>query len=214
MKISEQIRKMKPGNYLRELSIVIIGVAITLFASDRISSYNEQRDMHQQLDLVYEELSSNLVQLDEVVDYYNNLAVQRKHMLAKYRDPYPGVNDSIMKYDSYTSSTFPYTYKKSAYEMFINSGAMKQLTDRKQLMDITQSYSGLENLKDKIESYMQSKKEVMHELYKIRTEDAIKYELTDPQFYIIYNFHMLNSGLEETTSDLKKEIERVISERP
>ncbi|MDR0206006.1 MAG: hypothetical protein LBI45_01945, partial [Bacteroidales bacterium] len=50
--------------YFREVSVVVIGVAITLFASYRLGINNEKRDMTLYLNTVKMELEENIKILD------------------------------------------------------------------------------------------------------------------------------------------------------
>ena len=213
MNKSDRIKGLRIGNYLRELSVVIIGVAVTLYAGNLITAYQQNRDMKLQLDIVYAELEDNVKKLDPVIFYHEELEKLRGFMLAKYLNPFPAVNDSILKYSSAASHSHSYTYKKNAYEMFINSGAMKFLTDRRKLLDITESYTLLEELKYEHDEYIDSKMKVFHELYKVETEIIVKSTLIQPEEYVMYNFHMLTSGMKDKTVKVKEELERVISER-
>ena len=61
--------------YFRELSIVVVGIAITFTISDLISNRNERKDTQRYLDAVKLELEDNLATLgDEIANYKHTLA--------------------------------------------------------------------------------------------------------------------------------------------
>ncbi|MDR3287280.1 MAG: hypothetical protein LBT27_07550, partial [Prevotellaceae bacterium] len=68
----KQLKQLKIGNYFRELSVVIIGVAVTLFASNAITNAKAQKDLNIQLNAVYAELEYDLQKIDNLIDFYDD----------------------------------------------------------------------------------------------------------------------------------------------
>jgi len=215
MGIGENLKEMKIGNYLRELSVVIIGVAVTFIITGWINSWNEHKDLELQLSAVYSELEDNLQIMDDYITYYEDLAKLRSFLYQSLNDPQPFTNDSIKKYEYATHNTKVFIYKKGAYEMFVNSGAMKLLSDRSLLLAITNCYAYLEAAKQVNEEYMNAKYMIFHEVY--RKDKKIVFDkslnITSPELNMEFNFHALNSGREQTMKNVRTQIQETLSKR-
>ena len=215
MNLRDKLSEWRIGNYLRELSIVIIGVAVTLYASSVISDIKEEKDLQLQLDAVYAELEENVKRLDEAILYHDMHNKLRDYLYTIIKDEKTYSKDSVKKYDYVLMHTYDFIYKKSAYDMFVNSGAMKYLTDRNQLLNITESYAKLEEIKKANDEYMSLKINMYSNTYKMDRKYIFgkTYDITDPQRNVEFNFHALNSGLDTAFRKIKKETEEVIAER-
>ena len=58
-KVKTTIKKWKPGEYVRQTSIVVIGVLITFVGSELVTRYSEQKDIKSTMLLIRDELKSN-----------------------------------------------------------------------------------------------------------------------------------------------------------
>ena len=54
--------------YVRDLSIVVAGIAVTLYASDRVSGRSEKRDLKLYLNAIKLEIEENIKTLDEAIE--------------------------------------------------------------------------------------------------------------------------------------------------
>jgi hypothetical protein len=201
----------KIGNYLRELSIVIIGVAVTLYAGDVIGNLKEQKDLNLQLAAIYTELEFNLERVDEIINIHKRHDHLRESIMENIDHPQQ-VNDSINKPNSGIGSRASFIYKKGAYEMFINSGAMKLLANRQLLLEITECYIWLESTKEGSQRYYEAK---MQELSKLNNLDTKTYlgniDISDPRFHGIVNFYIGFNGFGYTPEMAKEQIEKTLA---
>lgn len=203
----------KISSYLRELSVVVIGVAITLYASNFVTSLREKKDLNQQLKAIYIELEDNIKKIDELIAHYEKASCLRIALLEFVENPQPQNRDSVHKYTYVVGRVETFTYKKGAYEMLLNSGAMK-LLDRTQLLDITESYDMLEILKESHDRYADLQTKQVEKLYDLDTKQIIvNYDITEPQFLGIRNFFISVSGKEYYPKETKKQIEKVLSNK-
>jgi hypothetical protein len=147
----------KIGKYLREISVVVIGVAITLSVSYWITNRSEKRDMALYLTAVKWEMEDNmelielrLEQLQKSIEYATYLMSHNKNLLNA---------DTIRSYNCdggyYSFSMF--NYKADAFEMFKISGAMRFINDKRILLGIWDVYNKLSELKNDVELIHQMK---------------------------------------------------------
>ena len=61
--------KFRPGDYLRELSVVILGVAVTFAGSAMITNHTVRKNIKENMRLIKIELEKNVMKLHEAMDY-------------------------------------------------------------------------------------------------------------------------------------------------
>jgi hypothetical protein len=142
----------KSGKYMREISVVVIGVAITLSVSYWISVQNEKRDMALHLRAIKMELQENAGDIGKLVEtlkpacrYADYLRMHDKKSLDK---------DSLNNYFLFCYDAPPnFTFKTNAFEMFKTSGTMRLMNDKELLMEIWNVYDGIHILKEIIDEH-------------------------------------------------------------
>ncbi|MDR0421081.1 MAG: hypothetical protein LBH30_06515 [Prevotellaceae bacterium] len=152
--------------YLRELSVVVIGIAITLSANNWLTARSEKKDMALYFNAVKLELETNLHDLEwltgaieKEINYSMYLLSHDKNTL----DP-----DSIQYYaDDYYLLNSVMTLS-NAFEMFKISGSMRFVKDKEVLLSLWNAYIRIEETKMDMdihnrEKYEEIKKEKMLE---------------------------------------------------
>jgi hypothetical protein len=211
----EKLKQMKIGNYFRELSVVIIGVAVTLYASDAITHIKEQKDMTIQLNAVYAELEFNLQIIDGVIDYFDDIAQLKRYITEDYQNPGQVDADSLSKYSRIVGQTRGLVYKKGAYEMLLNSGTARLFKDKASLSDITECYTLMEMSKESLNGYISLRTDLLKKVYDYDTKMIIEdIDLKQPLWRSLYNFHLVSSGGDGNLRDAKKLIEKVLGSQP
>ena len=154
----------KIGKYLRELSVVVIGVAITISVTLWITNRNDKKDLALYLDAILIELNQNAKSFD-----YQARMFQKSARYADYirsHDEKSISKDSLDYYMFSNDDGFGYgilqpgtVYSKNAFEMFKVSGAMRQVDDKELLMYIWGIYNQIENGQLFIDMCFQRKRE-------------------------------------------------------
>ncbi|MDR1199588.1 MAG: hypothetical protein LBK94_11380 [Prevotellaceae bacterium] len=146
----------KIAKYLRELSVVVIGIAITLSVNSWLTTRNEKKDMALYLNAVKLELETNLVnikwltgEVEKEVGYSRYLLSHDKNAL----DP-----DSIRFYESEHYSIRGVIAKFNAFDMFKASGSMRYIKGKEVLVSIWDAYSDLETYKLQLMDYHNKEK--------------------------------------------------------
>ena len=181
MKISSE----KIGKYLREISVVVIGVAITLSVSYWITSRKEKRDIALDLNTIKLELEENLKTLDE----YNQDFIQRSVNYSNYLRSHDkkSLNVDTLKYYTYINpvvfNVSPIMIKTSAFEMFKTSGSMRLVNNRELLLSIWDSYTNLVELKENFDMMSQIKLEEMKNYFYLNENPPDEVILKNPPMY-------------------------------
>ena len=150
------------GQYLRELSIIVSGVAITLIAGLYINNRNNEKDIELYLENIKLELQKNIEDINDVREYYNMAAHYSEYLLTNnMQNLHP---DTLNKYSGLTKALPFFTYKSSAFDMFKTSGVMRLIKDKNKVMSIWNSYDALEFLKMSNDFYIQRKVTVIENL--------------------------------------------------
>ena len=152
------------GKYLRELSIVVIGVFITFIISFWVYNRNNEKDLNEYLTTVKLELETNAKNvkgyaryLQKSVDYANYLALHNKKSMNKDSLYYYSRSDEngCGAFNIYLYSAI----QTQAFEMFKISGAMRQIKDKELLLSLWETYNQLDDLKLFLDICFQTKRE-------------------------------------------------------
>ncbi len=192
------------AKYLRELSIVVVGIAITFGISSWVGNRNEQKNLQRYLGLVKMELEENLSIVQDQFEFYN-----QADKLATYLQsdkPERLQLDSIAKYDDVIKFIKPMVYKKSSFEMLKSTGAMGLIEDKGLLMSIIESYSFMESLKDLTDSDIKQKGDIFNSLMDYGNINDIR----DPKFHRLFNFLSNNSLIDRNFRKCADQIEKTL----
>lgn len=129
--------------YLREVSVVVIGVAVTLLASWWVTNLSEQRNVKQNLHAVKIELEENVRTIQTIIDYLRPIEAYSNYLGSCAREEIS--SDSTAKYAPavFTHLALSVDFVRSAFEAFQNSGVMHLMKDRELLLEIWNGYSAM-----------------------------------------------------------------------
>lgn len=211
--IKYKTRNIGAGTYLRELSIVIIGVAVTFFISDIISTAKEKKDLTLQLNAIYIELEDNLENVNQLIKLYNNHNRLGGLLRQTITEPEQVNKDSLRKYEISAGHMDLFSYHKAAYEMFVNNGGMKLLPDRELLLEIAGIYAMLEAAERENSLYNALKIHEIQQLYKLDSKRFVSLiNITDPEYSGLFNFYV-GVGTGFKSKEAKERIESLLSRR-
>ena len=179
MNVKQKKIMNKTVKYLRELSIVVTGIAITVGIGLWVNNNTIKKDQKQYFNAMILELKENAENFDNYVKmmqksvrYSNYLRSQNIETLNQ---------DSIQYYAFTTSEGFGWgnldpviLYNEDAFEMFKSSGSMRQIDDKELLLSIWKVYHQMKNTQKSIDDNMVYKKEViLDELKRIDNGEQI-----------------------------------------
>ena len=151
-----KISMSKFGKFAREVSVVVIGVAITLTATLWINKKNEKRDMALYLNAMKIELDENISTIEGSIEYLRPAVEYEKYL--KRLDIKSLDEDTLVYYASsccYVINKF--TFKTNAFEMFKNSGVMRLMDDKELLLSIWAVYTSIVSLNETLQWYFDTK---------------------------------------------------------
>jgi len=207
-KIKDSMKKI--GKYLREISAIVIGVAITLFASYLLSVKSEKRDMVLYLNAMMMELEENIKVLNKATAYFQTSIEYANYL--KLNDKKSLKGDTIQKYMRNCYTIDSYTFKTNAFEMFKSSGIMRLVKNKELLLAIWNGYTDLIELKQGFDWHEKIKWEFMKEDF---AEHDIMGGKTQVDFIPMYTYYSLgipyglSKGCEETLCSVNETIEKL-----
>lgn len=208
---AQRIKRMRPLQYLRELSVVIIGVAVTFYLTDVMAESREQKEIKLHLNAIYSELEFNLDIINSLDSFYTDHKILKQLLTRWAYSPKTVDMDSINRYSYVAFHGNTMTYKKGAYEMFINSGLMKAINNKELLLSITSAYMQLELVKEDHTAHMVLKNQEYGKLYSNVSFTKDDLNITDPKLINLFNFHALNDGIGSSIRSAKALIETALA---
>ncbi len=125
------------GDYMRQLLVVIVGVALTLAAAGLVERWREARQVRGVMQLVSEELKANRALTAE--------ACRGIALLDEYGRDYGRIPaDTLEKYRSDVERAAGFAPQSDALEVLRASGAMAAVQDRQLLLEVLECYAYLE----------------------------------------------------------------------
>ncbi|GAB6007866.1 hypothetical protein [Dysgonomonas reticulitermitis] len=174
--------------YLRDFSIVVAGIAVTLSLNSWITGLNEKKDTILYLNAIKLELEENFKDIDnDVIPSMEKSTNYARYLLS--HDKKSLNQDTIQNYKYVYHNILIHTYKSNAFEMFKTSGNMRFIKDKEVLRSIWEAYSDMEQLKLVLDMYFQQKKEEGFKEYLLEMEGT-------PVSIPMYNFYMSEFDLE------------------
>lgn len=142
--------------YLTEISVVVISIAITFYGDGLIERYNNKQEDREMMEMVRLELEANVNELMKVVTFYQKdyeMGTDLSDYLAG-RETVPV--DSLEKHFDQHRNFVYWFFKNNAFDILRVSGTM-QRTDKELLMLLLESYEQLGVVKSLDERYMNQK---------------------------------------------------------
>ena len=195
---------MKIGKYLREISVIVIGVAITMSASQWINRQSEKRDIRLYLNSIKMELEEIIPEIDDEIRHLKEVERYADYLWSQgKKSVHP---DSIRDWEagSIVSQIRSFVLPTTAFEMFKISGTLRLMEDKELYRSIWTTYNYLEMLQKSHDSYYKTKKDFALKEFQLMMDG-------NPSDIPMYDFFIShgNSGLLENCqafSEILKEI--------
>ena len=144
------------GKYLRELSVVVIGIAITLGVSSRLTVRNETKDMTRYMEMVRMELEALMQNVNRWTNQAEEAVGYSGYLLRTDRT---ALNpDTLQHYAAHCYNIVSFPSVTNAFDMFKASGSMRLVKDEDLLLRIWSAYSWLDNMKNQVDNFYNNEK--------------------------------------------------------
>lgn len=182
-RLEKVFQKCKPGNYFRELSIVIAGVFITLAGTDFISKTSQQEQIKEIMQMIQMELSENFKEISQAETAYLN-EIKFFHLLAQKQDSLHLIEASLLtKNRNAPFRVFDLRYSEDALEVLKNSALMPQIADKQFILKLLQAYKQCRIIKDNNKDYYEYKQTHIQRYMNRRTSRKSRNEKNDTDIY-------------------------------
>ena len=184
----EKINKFKTViRYIRDFSIVVAGIAVTLYVNDKVTNKSEKRNLTLYLHSVKLEMETNIKQIDGFVEALKPSVGYAKYLSA--HDKKSLNKDSINSYNSISTSLQLFTYQANAFEMFKNSGIMRLMDNKDLLLTLWDVYHNLLFMKEISDWYFQTKWDDLKKELPLLLEDE------DEKIIPMYTFYVTGTPI-------------------
>lgn len=172
-KIKATIKGWKPGDYVRQISVVVIGILITFAGSNLITNCSEKRDVQAIMLLIGDEMRSNRDMYRSSISQFNNderiSAMLVEHEMRLQTIP----EDSLTQFGFVLGHYRTFSYQRNAIDLLKNSMLMQKISDKEFLLSLLEAYETLETYKVLITQYYDLKDKIVTPFH---------LSLTDEQF--------------------------------
>ena len=202
--------------YLRELSIIVAGIAVTIGSGFWINSHNNRNDQKQYLDAIQMELEDNAQKFDE---YAKWLQKPFRYMDYIRLTDVQSINTDTLNFFVVTDSdgcgiffveSVVAKFPTNAFEMFKFSGAMRQIERKELLQSIWEAYTLIETSKLNLDRFFQLKQEETMKFVQLnldgKADDVIPMEAFHTSgipYEMVRNCEQTSAAIKETLSKFK-----------
>ena len=184
--------------YIRDFSIVVAGIAVTLYINDKVSNQGEKRDLKLYLNTIMMELEENTKEINEAIEYLQPAVRYADYLTSHTKD---SMNmDTIKMYEKAYSTSAWFTFNTNAFDMFKTSGIMRLVDSKELLLSIWDVYTSINILKELLDLGFQMKYDEIKKLAALvkqgKMEDA-------PMRDFFTDSNITHSMLEESEKTLR-----------
>lgn len=159
------------GDYIRQTSIVVIGVLITFGGSELITSCSEQKDIKATMLLIRDELANNRENFEKIVAKFSEdehlSALLMKHNMNCRAIP----EDSLKQFRFSIGQIGSFYYTRNALDILKNSMLMQKISDKELLLSLIDVYETLEGYKMSVKLYYEMKEDAFFPIFLSLTDE-------------------------------------------
>ena len=193
---------IKTLNYLKEISILILGLTLSLLVSFWIYNHYEKRDMALYLYTIKIELENHLVSLDSIISQFHSEVNYSNYLRRTARNAI--VPDSVIFYHRVIYDFTNNELSTDAFDMFQNSGMLRLINDNEFRMQLWGTYSLIKRTNIHWNRAMDVK--IDEAIIELRNMDPM-----DPPISRLFTYYAL-SGIPQVKLTLTLHLRSVIEE--
>ena len=184
--------------YIRDFSIVVAGIAVTLYINDKVSNQGEKRDLKLYLNTIMMELEENTKEINEAIEYLQPAVRYADYLSLHTKDSMN--RDTIKMYEKAYSTSAWFTFNTNAFDMFKTSGIMRLVDSKELLLSIWDVYTSINILKELLDLGFQMKYDEMKKLATLVKQEKME---DAPMRDFFTDSNITHSMLEESEKTLR-----------
>ena len=187
--------------YIRDFSIVVAGIAVTLYVNDQVSNNSEKRDLKLYLNAVKLELEENIRYLEERKEQLTREFEYADYLRTHEKDH---LNWDII--ESYARGGYAdvdfVNFQTASFEMFKSSGTMRLMLNKEMMLQIWKTYLKL-----------QREEQALGTLTQLKVEEIKKWlDEKEKNPYIIPLYNYYKNDLAQRQLDVYEETSQILKE--
>jgi len=187
---------LKTGKYLREISVIVIGVAITLSVSQWINNRSQRQDIAIHLSAIKTELEENIALIKNIIGHNLLPEVRYTNYLISLRDGQSLNADSILSYISAWALVSQHSLQSIAFESLKNSRLMHLINDRELQLLLWEMDFHLAGVNYALELHFQEKWNAMRKEDWTELKEVISHGRQKISVAPMYDFFIINPFIE------------------
>lgn len=154
------VKGWRMGDYIRQTSIVVIGVVVTFSGSNLITRCSEKEDIRSTMLLIRDELKRNREMFQYIVAEFRE-DERLSTLLVEHDMKYRTIpEDSLRQFVTVLGHIRSFSYTHNAFDILKNSMLMQRISDKEFLLSLTEVYEVLEGFKLTINGYYDIKEKI------------------------------------------------------
>ena len=193
--------------YIRDFSIVVAGIAVTLYVNDKVTNQGEKRDLKLYLNTIRMELEENTKEIDRAIEYLQPAVRYADYLSSHTKDSMN--RDTVLIYEKVFTSAQMFTFNTNAFDMFKTSGIMRLVDSKELLLSIWDVYSSINILKEMLDLGFQMKYEEIKKMASLTKQGNLE-DAPMRDFFTDSNItHSMLENSEETLKMTKELISKL-----
>lgn len=176
--VKEIVKDWRMGDYIRQTSIVVIGVLVTFTGSGLVTNCSERKDIKSTMLLIRDELKSNRQKYEYIVSEFSEDEQLSDLLMRHDMNIHTIPEDSLKLFATTLGHIRGFAYTRNALNILQNSMLMQKIPDKEFLLSLVEVYEKLEGFKLSINGYYDMKEEVTTPFH---------LSLTDEQTALLYD---------------------------
>ncbi len=186
------MKKYRIGEYMRELSIVILGVAVTFISSALISSHNTRKDIRDNMSMIKIELEENIKKIDKAIEAIDKDVDAASAILSGDLRSIP--TDTLVAYSNSLTNISLFSYTQDAMEILKISSLAPHIENKQLLLGIIKSYEAMNSMKTAISYYLDNKKKALDDVTE-RLSPEERRAITSYDIYDLWELYLTNGHM-------------------
>lgn len=177
---------------MRELSIVILGVAVTFISSALISSHNTRKDIRDNMSMIKIELEENIKKIDKAIEAIDKDVDAASAILSGDLRSIP--TDTLVAYSNSLTNISLFSYTQDAMEILKISSLAPHIENKQLLLGIIKSYEAMNSMKTAISYYLDNKKKALDDVTE-RLSPEERRAITSYDIYDLWELYLTNGHM-------------------